>query len=179
MVAKLESRGADVITAERAVELGYGVIHQSGHAIGRDTKLLYSLLKPKEVVVPMHGDGNQVEANARLAKSLGIPALALEHNGDVVRVNDGKVTVTGHEDVNRIGAQENPGEVKALPRARKGEGRGAQFPPTVYRYDELDESGRTVLRRNIHPTDTPVRHKKINMAKMNIHAIKQTHHYFR
>lgn len=159
MVAKLEDQGARVVTAERAVELGYGPIHQSGHAIGRDAKLLYTLLKPKKVVAPIHGDGKQVEANGRLARSLGIPSLALEQNGAVVRVNGDGVTVVGCEEVARIGARESDAMVKQLPRAARGQGRNSQGPAAVFIYDRLDRSGRVVLQTGIHPLDTPTRPK--------------------
>jgi ribonuclease J len=159
MVAKLESRGARVVTAERAVDLGYGPIHQSGHAIRQDAKLLYTLLKPKKVVAPIHGDGKQVEANGRLARSLGIPSLALEQNGAVVRVNAAGVAVIGQEAVARIGARESAEAVKQLPRAAKGQGRNASFPAAVFIYDRLDRSGRTVEQKDVHPFDAPTRPK--------------------
>jgi ribonuclease J len=159
MVEKLESLGARVVTAERAEAMGYGPIHQSGHAIRRDAKLLYTLLKPKKVVAPIHGDGKQVEANGRLARSLGIPSLALEHNGEIVSVGAKGVTVIGREEVARIGARESASAVKQLPRAAKGQGRNASFPAAVFTYDRLDRSGRVVQQKNIHPLDTPTRPK--------------------
>jgi ribonuclease J len=159
MVAKLENRGARVITAERAVALGYGPIHQSGHAIERDARLLYTLLKPKKVVAPIHGDGKQVEANGRLARSLGIPTLALDQNGAVVRVNAAGVAVVGCEEIARIGARESVAVVKQLPRAARGQGRNAHFPAAVFTYDRLDRSGRIVQKTNVHPLDSPTRSK--------------------
>ncbi len=159
MVAKLENRGARVVTAERAADLGYGPIHQSGHAIERDAKLLYTLLKPRKVVAPVHGDGKQVEANGRLARSLGIPSLALEQNGTVVRVDPSGVTILGSEEIARIGARESAAMVKQLPRAARGQGRNAHFPAAVFTYDRLDRSGRIVEKTDIHPLDTPTRPK--------------------
>jgi ribonuclease J len=157
MVSKLEKLGAQVITAERAADLGYGSIHQSGHAIESDVKLLYTLVRPKLMVAPVHGDAAQVKANAHIAESLGIGALALERNGTVVRVNHDAATVVGQEEIRRIGAVERAGEVKALPRARPGEGRKGRMPPAVYRYDELDAQGERVLADNVHPVSVPTR----------------------
>ncbi len=144
MVAKLEKLGAVVITAERAEALHYGPVHQSGHAMEMDTRLLYSLLKPKHLVVPTHGNGHQLEANARLARSLGVKALPLDVNGTVLKVDHGGVAVLGREEICRIGAADS-GQVKHRPRARRGEGRRSGPAPALYRYDELDPAGKTVL----------------------------------
>lgn len=149
MVGKLEERGARVITAERAPELGYGPIHQSGHAIQRDAKLLYTLLKPRKIVAPIHGDGRQVSANGRLARSLGIPSLTLDRNGTVVHVGASGARVVGVEDVPRIGARESGDMVKQLPRASPGQGRNSRVPPAVFIYDRLDGSGRIVQQANL------------------------------
>lgn len=157
MVFKLEAQGARVVTAERAIEMGYGPIHQSGHAVEGDVLRLYSLLRPKAVVAPVHGDAGQVAANARLAQSLGIPALTLDRNGAVVRVGGGRAEVLGHEQTGRIGAREIHGKVKALPRSPRGEARVPGVPATIYRYDELDPSGRTILATDVHPNTQPTR----------------------
>jgi ribonuclease J len=174
MVAKLESRGARVVTAERAVEMGYGPIHQSGHAVERDAKLLYTLLKPKRVVAPIHGDGKQVEANGRLARSLGIPSLSLAQNGAVVRVTAEGVSVVGHDEVARIGARESAEAVKQLPRAPRGQGRNTHYPAAVFTYDLLDRSGRSVLQKDIHPLDTPTRPKPLARSQASYAGARLT-----
>lgn len=172
MVAKLEDRGARVITAERALDMGYGPIHQSGHAIERDAKLLYTLLKPRKVVAPIHGDGKQVETNGRLARSLGIPSLTLEQNGAVVRVNANGVAVIGSEAVSRIGARENNAVVKQLPRAPRGQGRNAHFPAAVFTYDRLDRSGRIIQQTDVHTPDTPTRPKAPDRSQAAYSSIR-------
>ncbi|WP_158240438.1 MBL fold metallo-hydrolase [Telmatospirillum siberiense] len=159
MVAKLEERGAKVVTAERAPELGYGPIHQSGHAVERDAKLLYTLLKPRKIVAPIHGDGKQVEANGRLARSLGIPSLMLERNGAVVHIGASGASVVGVEEVSRIGARESEAVVKQLPRAPRGQGRNNRAPPAVFVYDRLDGSGRIVQHANLPAPEVSTRPK--------------------
>jgi ribonuclease J len=155
MVEKLDRSGARVISAERAEQMGYGVIHQSGHAIAADTKLLYTLLKPKQVAAPMHGAPGQIEANGEVARQLGIKSLVLPENGTIVRVNRGGVTIVGKERLGRIGAIES-GESKQLPRARPGEGRRPP-PPAIHRYDRLDDTGTTMQARDVAPYGGPVR----------------------
>lgn len=156
MVTALERRGARVITAELANELGYGRIHQSGHAIAEDTKQLYRLLKPKQAVSPMHGAPDQISANGQIASDLGIRALILQENGVRVRITGEGVDVVGQESLPRIGASES-GLLKQLPRARKGEGRRPSPPPPIYRYDRLDDHGERVKARNIAPFHGPAR----------------------
>jgi hypothetical protein len=73
----------------------------------------------------------------------------------VVRVNRQGVSVVGRESLSRIGAIET-GELKQLPRARPGEGRRPR-PPAVFRYDRLDETGRTLQSRDLAPYEGPVR----------------------
>jgi len=155
MVTRLEATGAQVITAERAEEMGYGAIHQSGHAIAADTKLLYTLLKPRHVVSPMHGAPGQIEANGEIARSLGLKPLILQENGAVVRVNESGAEIVGREDLPRIGAHET-GDLKQLPRARPGEGRRPR-PPAIYRYDRLDAAGEALLSRNVDAYHGPAR----------------------
>jgi len=155
MVQRLEASGARVITAERAEEMGYGAIHQSGHAIAADTRLLYTLLKPRHVVSPIHGAPGQIEANGEIARSLGLKPLILKENGAVIRVDRSGAEIVGREDLPRIGAKET-GDLKQLPRARPGEGRRPN-PPAIYRYDRLDSAGETLLSRNVDAYHGPAR----------------------
>ena len=155
MVERLDATGARVITAERAEEMGYGAIHQSGHAIAADTRLLYTLLKPRQSVSPMHGAPGQIEANAEIARSLGIKPLVLNENGAVVRVTKQSVEIVDREALPRIGARET-GDTKQLPRAKPGEGRRPR-PPAIYRYDRLDQAGEAVLSRDVESYDGPAR----------------------
>ncbi len=73
-------------------ELGATVIfqdtHVSGHACQEEIKLIYSLLQPK-YAVPVHGERRHLQANAQIAKSLGIPdkRIFLLHSGDVLELS--------------------------------------------------------------------------------------------
>lgn len=148
MVGKLEGLGATVVTPERAQEMGYGAIHQTGHAMESDARLLYTLLRPRQMVAPIHGNGSQLNANARIAKDIGVPTLTVEHNGAVVHVTRDAARIVDYQDSRRIGAAET-GVTKRLPRNANGEGRRTQPAPPIYRYDLLDPAGKTVLARNV------------------------------
>ena len=155
MIENFERLGARVITAENAASFGYGPLHQSGHAIAADTKLLYTLLKPKQTVAPMHGGPDQIAANGAIAAKLGITPLTLPRNGVRVRVNQQGAQPLEQEDLPRIGAAET-GRVKQLPRAKPGEGR-RPAPPPVYRYDRLDQQGGQIVAQDIAPYRGPTR----------------------
>ena len=98
VINELSSKGADVIFQDA---------HVSGHACQEELKLIYSLVKPK-YAIPVHGEFRHLKANARLAKSLGIPednvfimrsgeVLALDGEGaDIVdKVHTGEILVDG------------------------------------------------------------------------------------
>ena len=155
MIGRLEKLGARVISAENAPGLGYGAIHQSGHAIAADTRLLYSLLQPKRCVSPIHGAPGQISANAAIVRQLGIEPLELPHNGSKVRVDRDGVQIVGTESLARIAAAET-GQLKQLPRAKAGEGRRPP-PPPIHRYDRLDERGEKMKARDVSPYAGPVR----------------------
>lgn len=155
MVAGFERMGARVITAENAPVLGYGPIHQSGHAVASDAQLLYRLLRPKQAVSPMHGAPEQIEANGSVAAELGIKAIALPHNGAILRVNSAGAAIVGRQRMERIAAAET-GLVKQLPRARPGQGKNPPAP-AIYRYDRMDDTDQRIKSRNTAPYRGPAR----------------------
>jgi ribonuclease J len=156
MIGRFESMGARVINAENAPRMGYGQIHQSGHAIAADTRLLYSLLQPKRCVSPIHGAPQQIAANARLARELGIETLELPRNGALVHVGRDGAHVVETQPLPRIAAAET-GLMKKLPRAKAGEGRRPP-PPPVFRFDRMDERGGKVEARDVAPYGGATRH---------------------
>lgn len=160
MVARLEARGATVVTAERAVAAGYGPIHQSGHAVERDCRLLYTLLRPRMLAAPVHGNAAQITANGRLARSVGVPVLALDRNGAVVRVAPDGARVIGVQPPERIGARERTDVVRQLPKASPGQGRDSHFPVPVFSYDRLDDAGAVVLRSGLETAQGATRPKR-------------------
>jgi ribonuclease J len=168
MVAKLERLGARVITAEAAEAQGFGPIHQSGHAVERDVRLMYTLLRPKGLAVPIHGDHRQIQANSRLARSLGIPSMVLDRNGTVIRVGRDGVSVAGAEAVSRVGARERTDGVKQLPRAPRGQGRDSHFAVPAYSYDGLDATGTIVLKPDFCRSPDPLRPKRSNAPEITV-----------
>ena len=85
VINELSEKGANVIFQDA---------HVSGHACQEELKLIYSLVKPK-YAVPVHGEYRHRKANAKLAKSLGIPKeiVFMLHSGDVLEVSEQEAKV--------------------------------------------------------------------------------------
>ena len=68
--------------------------HVSGHACQEELKLIYSLVRPK-YAIPVHGEFRHRNANAALARNLGIPKenVFLIHSGDVLELDSDKAEI--------------------------------------------------------------------------------------
>ncbi|OFW84087.1 MAG: MBL fold hydrolase [Alphaproteobacteria bacterium GWF2_58_20] len=83
MLARL---GAEIITSSDEL------VHVSGHSARDEMRELYAMLKP-EIVVPVHGEYVQMQAQGRLAKECGVAQVVLPQNGGVIRLAPGKAEV--------------------------------------------------------------------------------------
>lgn len=80
VINELAQKGANVIFQDA---------HVSGHACQEELKLIYSLLKPK-YAMPVHGEYRHLQANAKIAESLGIPKenIFIMKSGDVLSIGN-------------------------------------------------------------------------------------------
>jgi len=78
LIARLESMGVAVVT-ESTASLP---IHASGHPAADELRQMFSWVKPK-LVIPVHGEPEHMEANARLADNSGISHQLHGENGDL------------------------------------------------------------------------------------------------
>lgn len=85
VINELSEKGANVIFQDA---------HVSGHACQEELKLIYSLVRPK-YAIPIHGEFRHRNANAKLAKNLGIPKknVFLIHSGDVIELDSEKAEI--------------------------------------------------------------------------------------
>jgi ribonuclease J len=67
-------------------------VHVSGHAAAEELKVLYNVVQP-EALVPVHGEHRHLLANAEIARSVGVPEVAVCEDGDVVVLEDGEMRV--------------------------------------------------------------------------------------
>jgi ribonuclease J len=63
-------------------------IHVSGHPYRDEIRDMLSWVKP-QAVIPVHGERLMLEAQASLAREMGIERVVIPNNGSVVRLHDG------------------------------------------------------------------------------------------
>lgn len=77
-VGYLRDRGVRVIHADESQQ----VLHASGHPCAEELTDLYGMLRPK-LAVPVHGELAHMAANAKIARTAGVPHALTGHNGDL------------------------------------------------------------------------------------------------
>ena len=82
--------GAEVIHS------GIADVHATGHAQAEDIKMYLSITEP-EWFVPIHGEYHHLVANARHARTMGVPdsRVVLCEDGDVIEITDDGIELTG------------------------------------------------------------------------------------
>ncbi len=83
MLARL---GVEIVTSSD------DLVHVSGHSAREEMRELYAILKPK-IVVPVHGEYVQMQAQGRLARECGVEQVVLPENGGVIRLAPGTAEV--------------------------------------------------------------------------------------
>ncbi len=78
----LVTRGVRIITDRDAM------VHTSGHPRRDEMAELYRLINPK-VAIPVHGEAVHLAAHAELARSVGVPKVAIPKNGAMMRLLPG------------------------------------------------------------------------------------------
>ena len=78
LIERLKAMQLTVITADDSVL----PIHASGHPAADELKLMYDWVKPA-CAIPVHGEMHHLQANAKIAKSVGVQQQLLGKNGDV------------------------------------------------------------------------------------------------
>ena len=78
------------------VHSGIADVHATGHAQAEDLKMYLSITEP-EWFVPIHGEYHHMVANARHARSMGVPEsrVVLCEDGDVITITDDGIERTG------------------------------------------------------------------------------------
>lgn len=67
-------------------------VHVSGHAAAEELKTFYNTVRP-DALVPVHGELRHLVANAAIGRAMRIPEVEVCEDGDVVVLDDGKLTV--------------------------------------------------------------------------------------
>lgn len=99
-VARVRDRlwklGAELITPnERQV-------HTSGHGLREELKLMIRLTRP-EILIPVHGEYQQMYKHARLGRELGVPEAIVIEDGEVLEIDsDGNAERVGTVETGKV-----------------------------------------------------------------------------
>ncbi len=80
------------------------VIHVSGHPCRDEVVDMYSWTRP-ELVVPVHGERIQLEAQAELARKCQISQVIVPSNGSVIRLKKGQSGIIDHVPTGLLGVE--------------------------------------------------------------------------
>ena len=107
-------------------------VHVSGHACQEEMKLLMNLVRPK-YLIPVHGELRHLMAQARIAKSVGIP------ESNIIVVEDGQ-TITFTDEGFKLGEQ-----VPASYVFVDGKGVGDVTADVMRQRENISESGIVIV----------------------------------
>ncbi|PJB72984.1 MAG: MBL fold hydrolase [Alphaproteobacteria bacterium CG_4_9_14_3_um_filter_47_13] len=71
------------------------IIHVSGHPCRDEVADMYRWVRP-ELVIPVHGERLQIEAQADLARKCQVKQVIVPHNGSVIRLKKGGSEIIDH-----------------------------------------------------------------------------------
>jgi ribonuclease J len=85
------------------IHKGNALVHVSGHAAAGELRYVYNIVKPR-YVVPVHGEWRHMHANARIARSVGIPTdhVIVIDDGVSVDLGPNGLRVSGYQPVGHI-----------------------------------------------------------------------------
>ncbi|MFK7957086.1 MAG: ribonuclease J [Lysobacterales bacterium] len=79
-------------------------IHASGHPAQSELKDMYGWVKPA-VAIPVHGEPRHLDANAAMAKSVGVPQQFVGRNGDLFMLAPVRGVRRGAAPIGRLGLE--------------------------------------------------------------------------
>ena len=82
MIERLKAMNVEVITEDNS-QLP---IHASGHPAQDELKAMYEWVNPR-CAIPVHGEVHHLNANAKLAKHVGVKQQLLGKNGDLFYIS--------------------------------------------------------------------------------------------
>lgn len=100
LIERLEAMGVTVHGEHNVTDL----IHASGHPAADELLAMYEWVQP-QVMIPVHGEAEHMQANALLAKKAGIPRQIHGENGDLFIIAPNKAIRRGVLPTGRLALQ--------------------------------------------------------------------------
>lgn len=122
------------------------VIHVSGHPCRDEVVEMYQWTKP-EVVIPVHGERVQLEAQADIARRSQVSQVIVPSNGSVIRIKKGQSGIIDHVETGLLGVEAGrlvPTDHPAILERRK-----LQFTGAIHVSVVLDARGDLVSRPEV------------------------------
>ena len=101
LVARLERLGVRVVTDDDIA----APIHASGHPTREELAAMYGWVRPA-LAIPVHGEGPHLEANAEVARQVGVRRALVGRNGDLFRIRPRPALERGFARVGRLGSDD-------------------------------------------------------------------------
>ncbi len=97
LVVRLKEKGVQVIDADNSDV----AIHASGHPCVEELELMYAWVQP-QLAIPVHGEEKHMLANAKVAKSQGVPAQQVGKNGDLFAIEPQRRKISNFAPTGRV-----------------------------------------------------------------------------
>lgn len=114
-------------------------IHVSGHPCRDEILDMFRWVRPK-IVIPVHGERSQLEAQARLAREAQIPSVVVPNNGSVIRLSPEGAQVIDHIPTGLLAVE--PNRIVSADHQAISSRRKLQFTGAIHITLILDEKGR-------------------------------------
>lgn len=114
------------------------LIHVSGHPYRDDIVDMLSWVKP-QLVVPVHGERQQLEAHASIAHECQVPHVIVPHNGAVIKLAPGVPEILATVETGLLAVE--PNRIVAADHAGINERRKLQFSGVVHVTIVLNKHG--------------------------------------
>jgi ribonuclease J len=124
-------------------------IHVSGHPCRDEIAEMYQWVRPK-LVVPVHGQRTQLEAQAAFARSCQIENVIVPSNGSVIRLAPGAPAVIDHIPTGLLAVE--PNRIISADHLAIAERRKLQFTGAIHVTVVLDGQGRIVSAPQVSST---------------------------
>ena len=102
LIKRMQAMGVHVVCDEHLNK----PIHASGHPARQELADMYTWVKP-QVAIPVHGAAVHMQANAELARDVGVPAQMLGANGDLFMLAPRRGVRRGIVKAGRLGLEQN------------------------------------------------------------------------
>lgn len=113
-------------------------IHVSGHPYSDEIRDMLSWVRP-QAVIPVHGERMMLEAQATLAREMGVGQVVIPNNGSVIRLSADGLKIIDHVPARALAVE--PNRIMSSDHKAIGERRKLQFSGAAHITAAIDSRG--------------------------------------